>query len=183
MVAKRLFIALEVPPSCAETLVQLDPGIEGIQWLPAEQLHLPMSLHWSVNPMEEERLCEALEQVHISPFFLPLQGIGTFGRPPAVAISVGIGKGHPNFFALHRHIQDAVIRAQLEPDLKPFHPHVTIARAKDTPKPKFQAFLRENAEMEFCMWKVTGFALFSRVEAFGEVTIALERRFGEVRSH
>lgn len=175
--AKRLFIGLELPPSCAQTLVQLDPGLEGVHWLPAEQLHLPMSLHWQLNPPEEERLCEALEQVHISPFFLPLQDIGVFGRPPAIAVSVGIGKGHPNFFALHRHIQDAVIRAQVEPDLKPFHPHVTIARAQDTPKSKFQSFLREYAETELCMWKVTGFALFS-TDMFGGKTIAVEKRFG-----
>ncbi|MHA3771813.1 RNA 2',3'-cyclic phosphodiesterase [Verrucomicrobiota bacterium sgz303538] len=175
--SKRLFIGLEVPPSCAEELVSLDPGVDGVHWLAAEQMYIAMSLEWWLNPEEEERLCDALEQVHVLPFFLPIQGIGTFGRPPSIVVSVGIGNGHPHFFALHRHIQDAVIHAQLEPDLRPYHPHVTIALAEETPKAKFQKFLREEADTEFCMWKVTNFALFSKQDSAEGSTYTVERRF------
>lgn len=179
MRSKQLFVALEVPPSCAETLAGLDPGLEEVKWEPAAQLHLPMSLPWQVDAAEEERLHEALAQVRVHPFFLPLYGIVFFGRPPAISITVGIGKGHPHFYALHRHIQDAALHAKLQPDLSPYRPHVTIARTADTPKGKFQRFLREQAETEFCMWKVPGFALFKSEESLGRTTYSVERRFPE----
>ena len=136
-----------------------------------------MSLHWQLDETEEERLSEALAKVRVHPFFLPLQGIGAYGKPPAIAVSVGIGKGHPNFFALHRHIKDAALQAGIRADLRPYHPHVTIARATETPKAKFQRFLREHAETEFCMWKVPGFALFQVDASLDGVTYSVERRF------
>ena len=157
---KRLFIGLEVPRACAETLVALDPGAKGVEWLPAERLHLPLSLHWTLGEEEEQRLRDALAEVHVAPFFLPITGISSHGRAPSVAISVGIGKGHPHFFALHRFIQDAVLRAGLEADLKPFHPSIVVARASKPPQGKFLKFLRENADTEFCLLHVQGFALF-----------------------
>jgi 2'-5' RNA ligase len=64
-------------------------------------------------------------------------------------------------FALHKRIQDAILHAGLEPDLSPFHPHITIARAKGVSKELLLPFLRRYAKEELGMWKVTGFALFS----------------------
>jgi RNA 2',3'-cyclic 3'-phosphodiesterase len=80
-------------------------------------------------------------------FFLPLCSIGVFnsrGRPSVVW--VGIGKGHPHLFALHRRIQDAVLSAGLQADLKPFHPHVTVGRARDISGQVLQPFVRSHAE-------------------------------------
>jgi hypothetical protein len=37
---KRLFIGLELPASCRETLAGFDPGLKGVRWLPAEQMHM-----------------------------------------------------------------------------------------------------------------------------------------------
>lgn len=162
MVGKRYFIGLEVPPSCAETLVALDPGLDEVEWVPAEQLHLPLSLSWTLDAQQEERLRESLATVKVQPFFLPLTGLSSFGKAPSISISVGVGKGHPHFFALHRFVQDAVIKAQLEPDLRPFHPHIKVATAREAPQGKFLRFLRENAEAEFCLLHVDGLALFSR---------------------
>ena len=159
-VTKRLFIGLEVSSACAETLVALDAGAKGVEWLPAERLHLPLSLHWTVGQEEEQRLRDALDEVQVAPFFLPITGLRSHGRAPSVAISVGVGKGHPHFFALHRFIQDAVLRAQLQADLKPFHPEIIVARASEPPQGKFLKFLRENADAEFCLLHMQGFALF-----------------------
>lgn len=177
MRTKRLFVALELPPSCTESLVNLNPDLDEVQWLSAEQMYLPLSLRWSVDSAEEDRLVEALKRVAVHPFFLPLQGIGAYGRPPSITVSVGVGKGHPSFFVLHRHIQDAALQAQLNADLKPFHPHVTLARATETPKARFQKFLKEHAETEFCFFKVTSFALYRVEESFDGATYEVERRF------
>jgi 2'-5' RNA ligase len=113
----------------------------------------------------------------VPPFFLPVCGVGVFesrGRPSVVW--AGVGKGHPHLFTLHRRIQDAVLHAGLEADLKPFHPHVTVARAKGISRQSLQPFLRIYAETEFGLVKVAGFTLFSSVLAPEGATHRVEMR-------
>jgi len=160
-VTKRLFIGLELPLCSRQTLAGLDPKIKGLRWLPVEQIHLTMSFLGSVDSFAETRLKESLANVHVPPFFLPIQGVGLFGGSRPTVVWAGVGKGHPHLFALHHHIQDAVLRAGLEPDLKPFHPHITIGRTTNVSRPALLPFLRRHAETEFDLWNVTGFALFS----------------------
>jgi 2'-5' RNA ligase len=175
-VAKRLFIGLELPQSCREVLAALDPRIKGLRWIPADQMHLTMSFIGAVDPEAEARLHEALAGVRVPPFFLPIRGVGIFGGEHPSVVWAGVGKGHPHLFALHHHVQDAVLRAGLEPDLKPFHPHITIGRAKEVPRAALRPFLRQHEDSEFGLWKVTGFALFSsRLSPRGS-TYAIEMR-------
>ena len=161
--AKRLFIALELPESCRETLVALDPHIRGLRWLPLDQLHMTMSFIAQVNATADEKLRDALGEVRVAAFFLPIQGVGIFGGSRPSVVWAGAGKGHPHLFALHKYIQDAALHAGLEPDLKSFHPHITLGRANGVSRATLLPFLRRHAETEFGLWKVTGFAMFSSV--------------------
>ena len=161
--SKRLFIALELPAISREELAALDPGVKGLRWLPAKQLHLTMSFLGEVDTADEEKLCAMLAEVRVPPFFLPICGLGTFGGEWPSVVWAGVGKGHPHLFALHHHVQDAVLRAGIEPDLKPFHPHITLGRAKGVSRAALLPFLRRHAETEFGLWKVTGFTLCSSV--------------------
>jgi len=175
---KRLFIALELPESLRRILAELDPGIKGLRWLPQEQLHATLSFLDRVNPGQEERLREALSQVRVPSFFLPIQGIGSFGGARPTIVWAGLGKGHPHLFALHKHIQDAVLRVGLEPDLRPFHPHITLGRVNGLSGATLLPFLRRNANAEFGLWRVIGFAMFSSVLTSEGPIHTLEMRCG-----
>jgi len=177
--AKRLFIALELPESCRKTLIALNPHVKGLRWLPEEQLHATMSFVGRVNSTQEERLRETLAEVRVPVFFLPIRGVGTFGGPRPTVLWAGVGRGHPHLFALHKRIQDAVLQAGLEPDLKPFHPHITLGRANGVSGATLLPFLRRNADTEFGLWKVTGFAMFSSVlSPAGPIhTVEMRREF------
>jgi 2'-5' RNA ligase len=161
--AKRLFIGLELPASSRTMLAGLDPGIKGVRWAPAEQMHLTMSFLGHIGEEKEEILRAALAGVQISPFFLPIAGVGVFGGDRPSIVWAGVGKGHPHLFALHKRIQDAVLQAGLEPDLKPFHPHITLGRVKNVPRHTLRPFLLRHEKTEFDLWQVTGFALFSSI--------------------
>jgi RNA 2',3'-cyclic 3'-phosphodiesterase len=115
--------------------------------------------------------------VRVPPFFLPIQGLGTFGGGKPTVLWTGLGKAHPHLFALHKHIQDAVLQAGLEPDLRPFHAHITLGRLNGVSTATLSPFLRRNAETEFGLWKVTSFALFSSVLTSEGPVHNLERRF------
>jgi 2'-5' RNA ligase len=175
--SKRLFVGLELPASCKATLFGLDPFLSGLRWLPEEQLHLTLAFLGQVEASVETRLRQALGNVRVPPFFLPLRGVGVFNsrRRPSV-VWVGVGKGHPHLFALHRRIQDAVLQVGLEADLKTFHPHVTIGRGNGISEQTLQPFLRSHAESEFGLFNVTGFELYSSVLAAGGATHRVEMR-------
>jgi RNA 2',3'-cyclic 3'-phosphodiesterase len=162
--SKRLFVGLELPESCKTTLLSLDPHVTGLRWLVEEQFHLTLSFLGNIETPEEDLLRHALCKVRVPPFFLPVYGVGVFnvrGQPSIVW--AGVGKGHPHLFTLHRRIQDAVLRAGLEPDLKPFHPHITMGRAKGISRQALQPFMRQYAEADLGLFGVTGFGLFSSV--------------------
>jgi 2'-5' RNA ligase len=123
-----------------------------------------------VDAEGESHLRENLALVRVPPFFLPIAGVGAFGGERPSVVWAGVGKGHPHLFALHQHIQDAVLQAGLEPDLKPFHPHITLGRARGVTRGALKPFLRDHQEVEFDLWKVTNFTLFSsRFTAEGSI--------------
>ena len=109
-------------------------------------------------------------------FFLPVTGVGAFGGERPTVVWAGVGKGHPHLFALHKHLQDAVLQAGLEPDLKPFHPHITIARLRGVSRSSLKPFLRTYEETEFGLCKVTEVVLFSSVLAPEGSTYGVELR-------
>src|ERR1043166_1761903 len=129
---KRLFVSLELPPAVTEQLAELDPHLRGVRWLAPEQMHLTLSFLGDVSHDIQETLEKNLEAVAWKAFFLPISGLGTFpgkGRPNI--LWVGVGTGHPHLFQLHKRVQEAAIQAGLEPDLRSFHPHITLARCRD----------------------------------------------------
>jgi RNA 2',3'-cyclic 3'-phosphodiesterase len=175
--AQRLFIGIDLPDSLKAALSEINPRVPGLRWLHPANIHLTLSFLGNVNAARKAELISQLEQVHIPPFFLPLQGIGTFGRSsrPSV-IWVGVGKGHPHLFALHRKIQDAVIKAGIEPDLKPFHPHVTLSRCDDVSGQALQPFLRKHRDADFGLIEVKEFILYSSVLRSGGSVYTAEAR-------
>lgn len=162
--SKRLFLGLELPVAIRAELAGLDPRIKGTRWVSEENLHLTMSFLGAVDESAGERLRETLLAIRVpGAFFLPVTDVGVFGGDRPTVLWAGIGQGHPHLFALHQHLQDAVLQAGLEPDLKPFHPHITLARLRDVSRAVVKPFLRQYAETEFGLWKVADFVLYSSV--------------------
>ncbi len=159
--AKRLFFGLELPAVCRETLSRIDPHLPRVRWGKPDNFHLTLSFLGDVTPDAEERLRSTLLEVSVPPFFLPIRGVGTFGGTRPKAIWAGVGTGHPHLFALHKHLQDAVLRAGLDADLRAFHPHITLARPREISGAMLRPFLRAHADSEFGMWEVRDFILHS----------------------
>src|SRR5207249_6249227 len=76
-------------------------------------------------------------------------------------IWIGVGKAHPHLFQIHKRVQESALAAGLEPDLRPWHPHVTIARCRDVSAQSLRKFLHSNAEFDAGMIRVEAFHLYS----------------------
>lgn len=159
---KRLFVSLDLPESIRRELAMRDPDLHGVRWLAAEQIHLTLSFLSNVGAQEEEALRERLNAIRFGAFFLPVVGLGCFPRkgPPSV-IWAGVGRGHPHLFQLHQRVQEAALGAGLEPDLRSFHPHITIARCKDVSAETVRPLLKANADLDLGMVRVESCSLYS----------------------
>jgi 2'-5' RNA ligase len=162
MNAKRLFVSIELPESVTRALADLDPHLRGVRWLEPRQMHLTLSFLGNVPGETQETLSEKLRTISWKSFFLPLVGVGTFpskGWPKIVWI--GVGSGHPHLFQLHKRIQEALLAVGLDPDLRSFHPHVTLARCRDVSPQTIRPFLKTYASFDAGMIHVESFCLNS----------------------
>lgn len=162
MSTKRLFVSIELPESTRQQLAEMDPCLRGVRWLAPEQMHLTLSFLGNVSSETQETLMENLKAISWKSFFLPLVGLGAFpakGWPKIIWI--GVGTGHPHLFQLHKRVQEAVLAAGLEPDLRSFHPHVTLARCRDVSPQAIRPFLKAHADFDAGMIHVESFRLNS----------------------
>jgi 2'-5' RNA ligase len=171
---KRLFVSIELPESVASTLAALDPHIRGVRWLEPRQMHLTLAFLGNVEAEIQETLSEKLRAISWKPFFLPLIGLGTFpGKGWPKIIWIGVGSGHPHLFQLHKRVQEALLAAGLEPDLRSFHPHVTLARCRDVSPQTIRPFLKAHTDFDAGMIHVESFYLnSSQLTPAGSVYIA-----------
>ncbi|MDQ6938983.1 MAG: RNA 2',3'-cyclic phosphodiesterase [Verrucomicrobiota bacterium] len=164
MDGKRLFVAIDFPNAIKELLVRLDPHLPGVRWLSTEKIHLTLNFLAQVCADEEKCFREELQSIHFVPFFLPITGLGTFpakGKPRV--IWAGVGRAHPQLFHLHKKVQEAALAAGLEPELRAWHPHITIARCRDVSAESVRPFLKANSDFDAGLIRIESFWLYSSV--------------------
>ena len=134
-------------------------------------MHLTLSFLGDVPDEIDLALREKLGVIEFGPFFLPIVGVGMFSAKGAPKIIwVGVGKAHPHLFQVHKRVQEAALAAGLEPELRPWHPHITLARCRDVSAQSLRKFLQSNAEFDAGMIRVEAFHLyFSKLTPAGPI--------------
>jgi RNA 2',3'-cyclic 3'-phosphodiesterase len=161
-VAKRLFVAIDLPESTKHFLVDLDPKIRGVRWIEAAQMHLTLGFFGDVPEDIDLALREKLSAIEFGAFFLPITGVGTFPtKGPPKIIWIGVGRGHPHLFQVHKRVQEAALAAGIEPELRSWHPHITTARCRDVAPQSIRKFLQSNVDLDAGMIRVEAFHLYS----------------------
>lgn len=146
----RCFVAVEVSAALRSSLRRLQAGlkktIDGARWVRPEGIHLTLRFLGEIDESMVARIGEGLgEPVRSAgpPFSLRASGIGFFpphGRPRVM----WVGLCNPDddagalarMGALQSAIEAAVRRAGLSPEMKPFRPHLTLARFDDRKRTK-----------------------------------------------
>ena len=160
--SKRLFVAIDLPDSTRQMLANLDPRIRGVRWTESDQMHLTLGFFGDVPEDVEFRLREKLSAIEFGTFFLPVKGVGAFSSKGAPKIiRIGVGKAHPHLFQIHKRVQESALAAGIEPDLRPWHPHITMARCRDVSAQALRKFLQSNTEFDAGMIRVDAFHLYS----------------------
>lgn len=159
---KRLFVAIDLPESTRQLLAGLDPKIRGVRWTEPDQMHLTLGFFGEVREEVELKLREKLRTIEFGAFFLPVSSVGSFSsRSSPKIIWIGVGKAHPHLFQVHKRVQEAALAGGLEPDLRPWHPHITMARCKDVSAQALRKFFQSNREFDAGLIRVDAFHLYS----------------------
>jgi RNA 2',3'-cyclic 3'-phosphodiesterase len=160
--SRRLFVAIDLPDSTRQLLADLDPHIRGVRWTESNQMHLTLGFFGDTREEVEPKLREGLSGIEFGAFFLPVQGVGAFSSKGAPKIMwIGVGNAHPHLFQIHKRVQESALAAGIEPELRPWHPHITMARCRDVSAQTLRKFLQSNAEFDAGMIRVDSFYLYS----------------------
>ncbi|HEX8124616.1 MAG TPA: RNA 2',3'-cyclic phosphodiesterase [Allosphingosinicella sp.] len=124
----RLFVAIRLPVTVRARLLDLMGGVAGARWLPDDQLHLTLRFVGEVDRHLARDVDAALSSVHHPRFSIGLNGLGAFERRgEPVTLWAGVSPHEP-LRALHKKIDQALVRVGVEPDRRAYMPHITIAR-------------------------------------------------------
>jgi 2'-5' RNA ligase len=163
----RLFVGLALPQSLKDRLAPLMIGLPGARWVAPENLHLTLRFIGEVDEREAAMLDEALTSIARAPFDLQVAGCGIFAqRRGPEAVWVGVASTPP-LVDLQAAIERAAVRAGLAPEEKRFRPHITLARLKDVPQPRLQAFVAGHNLFKDSV-TIEGFTLFSSTLGSGD---------------
>ena len=178
--AKRLFIALELPEDCREALAAMAEPIPGVRWLAVDQLHLTLAFLGNTDAETEERLRDRLAALRVPAFSLRLNGVGMFRARRSAVIWAGVKDADDRLLALHGEVIRALAAAHIEMKSASFRPHITLARLKDVPARRLRSFLEANQSHEFGTASIESFTLFSSVLGSDGADHSVEERYALV---
>ncbi|MCY9518030.1 RNA 2',3'-cyclic phosphodiesterase [Paenibacillus apiarius] len=132
---QRLFVAIPLPTSAAETVIQWSEGAKRQwafhKWVHPLDLHITVQFLGAVSPVVKERLIEGLEKAAQAsePFRLELKQAGTFGASEAPRVLwAGVGGEIEHLKRLYDHVVAATAPLGFMPEERPYRPHITLAR-------------------------------------------------------
>ena len=159
----RLFLAIDIPGEIKEQLALFAGELPAARWVPAEQLHLTLRFIGEVGPQTFAAIKAALSGLTFRRFTLELRGAGHFppGNHPRV-LWVGV-QPSAALGELHRELELALIDPGITPDERPFSPHLTLARLKDTVPASVRSFELRHEGLAFPPFEVSKVVLYSSV--------------------
>lgn len=168
----RLFTAIDVPAEVRQRLTELVAVLS-----PAAPLHWSPPGNWHITTKfigewtDEAAMTRELATLRVPAFPVEVRGLGWFPNPhqPRVLFA---GVAAPGELGdLHGHTDAACARLGVAKEIKPYSPHLTLARIRTSvPVTELRRAISELPSTEFGTFRAESFWLYeSRAEAQGSV--------------
>ena len=136
----RAFIAIDLPGDLQKAisqtveLLQKKAGSSGVRWVAAENIHLTLKFLGDVSPSGVAAIQDMLktESGLRTRFHLKVGGLGTFPNqkhPRVVWLGVDTP---PELISLQHGMESASAKLGYAPETRPFSPHLTLGRVRET---------------------------------------------------
>jgi 2'-5' RNA ligase len=186
----RLFVALALPDTVAQSIMLIQGGVPGARWQAREQLHLTLRFIGEVDGRDAAMLDDAVAGIIAPAFSLQLHGVGQFGNKQPHALWAAARRNEA-LEHLQRKVDTAIRRVGQPPSTgdkyaHKFTPHVTVARMRNPEGGKVIEWLTHHALYTSAEFPVGAFCLYSsRLTSDGSVyaieqQYPLEGAYGEV---
>lgn len=172
----RLFIAIDLPDDVKAELGRLRVELPGVRWVPPSQLHLTLAFLGDVPGERLAGLTGRLAAIKASSFRLRLGGLGCFPhrRNPRV-LWVGV-EPEPLLVSLAQRVRDGLAECGIALEERPFAPHITLARIRQSAAGGCAPFLDRPGGMPAVTLAVGEFILYeSRLSSGGAQHLPLAR--------
>jgi len=133
----RLFTGLSLTPSVQEYVVNIVEGlsrcVQGVRWIPSQNLHVTLKfLGWCL-PGQVPMIIDVIKKASAYlPLKLEIGGVGGFpSQGSAKVIWVGVDDPQGNVQKLSATIESGAEKCGFEREKRPYHPHITVGRAKN----------------------------------------------------
>jgi 2'-5' RNA ligase len=157
----RLFVAIPLPEMLCDRLAQMRGGLENARWVPPENMHLTLRFLGELDGREAADMDAELNSISVPTFEIELAGLNTFGNGKKInALYVGVEAPEP-LTRLQTKVEKSAQRAGQPAEGRKFRPHVTLARFKGHPGPKFGNFLHQHSLFRSGPVPVDRFCLYS----------------------
>lgn len=157
----RLFVAIDLPEEVRRELARFRrEEVPGARWVPVEQLHLTLRFIGEADDAARAAVQQALAAVRGVPFPLAVQVVGHFPpRKNPHVLWVGADAGAP-LTDLQEQVERSVQAAGIAPEGRPFSPHITIARLRETPSHLVAEFEKRHQAFACPPFPVDAFHLY-----------------------
>lgn len=172
----RLFVALAIPPSVAQSIMLIQGGVPGARWQTGEKLHITLRFIGEVDGRESAMLDDALAGIEAPAFDLQLHSVGQFGNKQPHALWAGLRKSEA-LEHLQRKVDAAIRRVGQPQDAYKFTPHVTVARLRNPENRKMIEWLADHALFTSPEFRVDAFNLYSSKLTSDGSVYAVEREY------
>lgn len=163
-----MFVGIGLPPECRRAIVDAVSPLMArrprVSWTPEQNLHVTLKFLGETSGDRVDRiaalLAEAVRDVPVFEFFV--EGAGGFPslRAPRV-IWVGIRESLELVGKLHENMENALSGAGFPREGRPFHPHITVGRARDGLPPGWgDEFARAVSAKRFGVVRVASYRLY-----------------------
>ena len=138
----RLFVAIDLPEHAKQAIVReqkriasaLRDGRASLRWLKPDQIHLTLVFLGDVSEEGAPAVIETIgRHVAMRPFELTFAGLGVFpARGAPRVLWIGVTDGALQVAALQREIAQRITALKRPLESRPFHPHLTLARWRES---------------------------------------------------
>ena len=168
----RSFVAIAAGESAIAALRVLHQRLSratprhAVRWTPPDQWHL--TLHF-LGDVPADRIAELEESLRPSlagarAFSLRLEGLGAFPSPQAPRVLwVGLGGDLPGLQEVRQRVVQACASFGEPADLRPFHPHLTLGRARQSDPRALRPWREASSDacpLPPCEWRVDRVVLY-----------------------
>jgi 2'-5' RNA ligase len=127
----RLFIAIPLGEAVEAELKRLTgklrPSAPDLRWSAPESWHITLQFLGNTTQEQYARLLPGLSGLRAYPIIIGFEGLGVFERAGVFILKVAPS---PALVALQKKVVAATQPCGFEPEDRPYHPHITLARSK-----------------------------------------------------